>query len=125
MKAQSHDRKGAAASLLQISQSSRMPGKAKDVIAAFLGYDISEGSDGFKDVQAPKANAYEFQSSSTIALLDTLLGNFKSQKIKCDKEEAANKHAHDMVMQDLKEAVDDAERDVSSTQSSKATHEEK
>lgn len=114
-----------AAALLQVSQNSRLPEKAKDVIAAFLGY--SEGSDdedGFGDA-APEAHGYEFQSGSIVNMLKSLLDDFRAQKTKCDKEEANSKHAHDMVMMDLADAVAGAEKDAASKSSTKSAHQEK
>jgi len=109
-----------AAALLQVSQSSRLPEKAQDLIAAFLGED-SEGD----DYAAPEANGYEAQSGGIVSMLKNLLDEFRSQKSKCDKEEANAKHAFDMVMMDLADTVAGANRDASAKSSTKSKHQEK
>lgn len=124
-----HDGNGAgsASALLQVSQSSRMPEKAKDVIAAFLGYSAGsdDGDDGFGDYAAPEAAGYESQSGSVVNMLKTLNDDFRAQKAKCDKEEANAKHAHDMVMMDLANTVSSAKKDADSKSSTKSKHQEK
>jgi len=119
------DKPGSAAALLQVSQTSRMPQKAQDVIAAFLGYSEGSDSDGFEDAAAPEANAYESQGGGIITMLKSLLDDFRAQKTKSDKEEANAKFAHDMVMMDLKDTVAGAEKDAGSKAAAKSNHEEK
>jgi len=125
MSKEDYDRPGSAAALLQVSQSSRLPEKAKDVIAAFMEYSESSDDDGFGDYAAPEANAYEFQSGGIIGTLKSLLDDFRAQKTKCDKEEANAKHAHDMVIMDLEDAVAGAQKDANAKASQKAAHEQK
>jgi len=125
MKKQDYDRDGAAASLLQVSQDSRLPEKAKDVIAAFLGTDEDEADFEEYSASAPEAHGYEFQSGGIINTLKSLLDDFRGQRDTCDKEEANAKHAHDMIMADLANAVSGAEKDSASKSATKAKHEEK
>merc|ERR1719271_2164927 len=58
-------------------------------------------------------------------MLKSLLEDFRGKKAQCDKEEANAKHAHDMVMLDLAETVDDAQREVSSKSSTKSAKQAK
>lgn len=125
MSKQDYDRTGASAALLQVSSSSRVPQKTKDLIAAFLGYADDSEDDGFGDYAAPEANAYEFQSGSIVNVLKSLLDEFRAQKDKCAKEEANAKHAHDMVITDLTDAVSNAEKDASEKSSIKSKKEVK
>jgi len=124
MSKEDYDRSASSAALLQVSQSSKMPEKTKDVIAAFLGYSESDDEDG-PGYAAPEANGYEFQSSGIVGVLKSLLDNFRTQKATCDKEEANAKHAHDMVMMDLADAASTADKDSSSKSSQKSKHQQK
>lgn len=117
------DRSAASAALLQISQNSGVPDKAKDVIAAFLGESAS--SEDVAEFAAPEAHGYESQGGGIISMLKSLLDDFRAQKATCDKEEANTKHAHDMVMMDLKDAASGADKDASSKSSTKSKHQQK
>ena len=74
MKKQAYDRKQKA-SLVQVSalkELSLIPADAKKAIDAFL----QEPDEGLA-VSAPEANAYEFQSSGVIEMLEKLLDKFR------------------------------------------------
>jgi len=58
---------------------------------------------------APEANAYEFQSSSIIDMLEKLLDKFIDKRTTLQKEEMNAKHAFDMLVQDLKAQIDQAD----------------
>merc|ERR1712190_200898 len=62
-------------------------------------------------VSAPEANAYEFQSSGIIEMLEKLLDKFIDQRTTTEKEEMNSKHAYDMLMQDLTAQIDQATTD--------------
>merc|ERR1719272_2238469 len=99
LKKQSYDRKQGG-SLVQVSaltQLNLIPAAAKKAIDAFLQQDPQEGL----AVSAPEANAYEFQSSGVIEMLEKLLDKFVDEKTQLEKEEMNSKHAYDMLMQDL------------------------
>jgi peptidoglycan hydrolase CwlO-like protein len=119
MSEQDYDRKGSAAALLQVTQSQKMPERARELIASFLGFGEDEDEDG-PGYEAPEANAYEFQSGSIVSLMKSLLGDFRGKKNQCDKEEANAHHAHNMVMMDLANTVDDAKKDVESKTGTKS-----
>jgi len=118
LKAQDYDRTGkGAAALLQLSSADRIPVKVKSIVSAFLGM-ISAGkgtADGKQepstDYQPPEANAYEFQSTSIVEMLKKLEDEFREKLGECQKEEMNSKHAYDMIMMDLKDSVENAERD--------------
>merc|ERR1719327_614619 len=104
LKKQSHDRK--QASLLQLKELSLIPAEAKKTIDVFLQQD-PEGL----AVSAPEANAYEFQSSGVIEMLEKLLDKFIDERTTLEKEEMNSKHAYDMLMQDLKAQIAQATQD--------------
>merc|ERR1719201_1894467 len=85
LKKQSHDRKQAS-SLAQVSALKSLnliPKEAKQAIDAFLQQDAPEGL----AVSAPEANAYEFQSSGVIEMLEKLLDKFIDERTTLEKEE--------------------------------------
>merc|ERR1719387_1856867 len=87
LKKQAHDRK--QASLVQVSalkELSLIPAEAKRTIDAFLQQD-PEGL----AVSAPEANAYEFQSSGVIEMLEKLLDKFIDERTTLEKEEMNSK----------------------------------
>merc|ERR1719327_1104280 len=90
LKKQSYDRK--QSSLVQLSSLKLIPAEAKKAIDVFLQQD-PEGL----AVSAPEANAYEFQSSGVIEMLE----KFIDERTTLEKEEMNSKHAYDMLMQDL------------------------
>jgi len=104
LKKQSHDRK--QASLLQLKELSLIPAEAKKTIDVFLQQD-PEGL----AVSAPEANAYEFQSSGVIEMLEKLLDKFIDERTTLEKEEMNSKHAYDMLMQDLNAQIAQATQD--------------
>jgi hypothetical protein len=125
MSQQDYDRSASSAALLQVSQSSRMPQKTKDLIASFLGEEDGDDDDDFGDYQAPEAHGYEFQSGNIITVMKQLLDEFRSKKAECDKEEANSKNAYDMVMLDLSDSIAATKKDVSSKTEMKASKQEK
>merc|ERR1719230_913278 len=99
LKKQAFDRK--QASLAQVSSLKSLnliPKAAKDAINAFLQ---QEPDDEGLAVSAPEANAYEFQSSKIVDMLEKLLDKFVDEKTALEKEEMNSKHAYEMLMQDL------------------------
>jgi len=105
MQKQGHDRPGSSASLLQVSQNSQIPEKAKAVISAFIGMMGD-------DYEAPEANAYEFQSGGIVGLLTKLKDQFREKLGQCQKEEMNSKHAYNMKYEDLKDSVENSNSDI-------------
>merc|ERR1712190_445060 len=62
-------------------------------------------------VSAPEANAYEFQSSGVVEMLEKLLDKFIDERTALEKAEMNSKHAYDMLMQDLKDQIAQATQD--------------
>merc|ERR1719321_2033138 len=82
----------------------------------FLQRDEEEGL----AVSAPEANAYEFQSSGVIEMLEKLLDKFLDERTTLEKEEMNSKHAYDMLMQALKAQIAQATQDRGAKAESKA-----
>jgi len=102
------DKPGASASLLQLSENARIPDKAKAVISAFMGMmDEDESSQG-----APEANAYEFQGGGIVNMLKKLKDDFRGKLGECQKEEMNSKHAYNMKYEDLKDSVENSNKDI-------------
>merc|ERR1719272_78110 len=118
LKKQSYDRKQGG-SLVQVSaltQLNLIPAAAKKAIDAFLQQDPQEGL----AVSAPEANAYEFQSSGVVEMLEKLLDKFVDEKTQLEKEEMNSKHAYEMLMQDLKAQIEQATQDRTEKSEAKA-----
>merc|ERR1719262_388529 len=113
LKKQAHDRKQAA--LIQLKELSLIPAEAKKTIDLFLAQD-PEGL----AVSAPEANAYEFQSSGVVEMLEKLLDKFIDERTTLEKEEMNSKHAFDMLMQDLNAQIAQAQQDRDEKAESKA-----
>merc|ERR1719473_2273111 len=93
LKKQAYDRKQASfAQVSALKDLTLIPPEAKKAIDAFL----QEDPEGLA-VSAPEANAYEFQSSGVIEMLEKLLDKFIDERTTLEKEEMNSKHAYDML----------------------------
>jgi len=120
LKSQSHDRKQAKSALLQISD--LIPAREKPVIEAFLARGDDDA--GHLAVAAPDANAYEFQSGGVVDMLQKLLDQFEQEITTLRTEESNAKHAHQMLVQDLRGQIAEGERQVEEKSAAKATNEQ-
>jgi len=121
LKKQSHDRK--QASFVQVSALTGLkliPDEAKKTIDVFLNQMGSNDDEGLA-VSAPEANAYEFQSSGVVEMLEKLLDKFVDERTALEKEEMNSKHAFDMLMQDLNAQIAQATQDRDEKAESKAS----
>eukprot|EP00421_Protoceratium_reticulatum_P049753 CAMPEP_0168451396 /NCGR_PEP_ID=MMETSP0228-20121227/48613_1 /TAXON_ID=133427 /ORGANISM="Protoceratium reticulatum, Strain CCCM 535 (=CCMP 1889)" /LENGTH=718 /DNA_ID=CAMNT_0008466009 /DNA_START=25 /DNA_END=2181 /DNA_ORIENTATION=+ len=111
---QNFDRTGAKAALLQVSGGQRLPAKARALVQAFAGMLDGDkaGAPDFADYEAPEANAYEFQSGGIVSLLKRLRAEFTSKLGQTQKEEMNSKHAYNMVVNDLTDAIENSEKDI-------------
>merc|ERR1719386_162232 len=62
-------------------------------------------------VSAPQANAYEFQSSGIVDMLEKLHDKFEDERTDLEKEESNARHAYEMLMQDLTAQIETATED--------------
>merc|ERR1711865_772845 len=119
LKKQTGDRKqGAFVQVAALQQMSLIPDSAKKALDAFL--QTEELDDGLA-VSAPEANAYEFQSSGVVEMLEKLLDKFIDERTALEKEEMNSKHAYDMLMQDLNAQITQATQDRNEKAESKAS----
>jgi len=122
LKKQAYDRKQAS-SLAQVSALKSLtliPPEAKKALDLFLMQSVEEPSDEGLAVSAPEANAYEFQSSGIIEMLEKLLDKFVDERTALEKEEMNSKHAYDMLMQDLTAQLEQAKADRTEKAETKA-----
>jgi hypothetical protein len=85
----------------------KLPEGNKRAIEVFLAKDSEE--DTLRQVQSPEAYGYEFQSSGIIDMLAKLKDKFIDERSALEKEELNSRHAHDMLMGDLKDQMANAE----------------
>lgn len=78
--------------------------EARSALNAFLSTS-TENTPAGTSHKAPDAHAYEFQSGSVVDLLEKLLGKFKEERNDLEKVEANNRHAHELLVQDLSNSV--------------------
>jgi len=71
-------------------------------------------------MQAPEANAYEFQSSGIIAMLKKLKDKFLTELRTLEKEEMKMKHNYEMLMQKLHDDIENASEQKEKKTSMKA-----
>jgi len=116
LKKQSHDRKQSLIQVAALQNLNLIPAEAKKTIDAFLQQSGDEGL----AVSAPEANAYEFQSSGVVEMLEKLLDKFIDERTTLEKEEMNSKHAYDMLMQDLNAQIAQATADRGSKAENKA-----
>jgi len=117
MKKQAHTRKQASlAQLSAVAKLTLIPDHAKKVIDAFLQQDPDEGL----AVSAPEAAGYEFQSQGVIEMMEKLLDKFIDERTVLEKEEMNSVHAFEVLMQDLKAQIEQAEQDRTEKAETKA-----
>merc|ERR1719436_896071 len=117
LKKQAYDR--TQASLAQVSALTSMsliPKQAKTAIESFLAQDPQDSL----AVSAPEASGYEFQSHGIIEILEKLLDKFVDEKTALEKEEMNTQHAFEVLMQDLKAQIEQAEQDRTEKAETKA-----
>jgi len=120
LKKQSHDRKQSLfAQVSALKNLVLIPDTAKKAIDLFLQQGEETDVEGLA-VSAPEANAYEFQSSGVVEMLEKLLDKFIDERTTLEKEEMNSKHAYDMLMQDLKAQIAQATQDRGEKAESKA-----
>lgn len=116
---QSHDRGQASLAQVRVLGSLNLiPAEAKQAIDSFLQ---QEPDDEGLAISAPEPNAYEFQSSKIVDMLEKLQDKFIEEKTSLEKEEMNSKHAYDMLMQDLNAQIAQASQDRDEKAEAKAT----
>jgi cell division septum initiation protein DivIVA len=113
VKKQSQDRPQALLQLQAVKKLRLFPDSARKTIDAFLAEDSLSGS-------APEANAYEFQSSGIVEMLEKLLDKFIAERTTLEKEEMNSKQAFEMLLQDLTAQIEQASAERESKATTKA-----
>jgi len=117
LKKQSQDRKQAAFVQVSALQGLNLiPADAKKTIDVFLQ---QRGGDSEEDL-APEANAYEFQSSGVVDMLQKLQDKFIDERTTIEKNEANSKGAFDLLVQDLDSQMGQADKDRERNAANKA-----
>jgi len=113
LKKRSYDQKQAESpALLQnVLSLEKIPTESKHIIEAFLAKDSQEQE---LALAAPEANAYEFQSHSVIDMLEKLKEKFIDERAALEKSELNDRHAYDMLTQDLKASMENAQASITS-----------
>lgn len=125
LKKQDYDRKQAEPeAFIQVQKLNGLkliPETAKNTIDLFLaqGMDMLKSGD-YSALAEPEANAYEFQSSGVIEMLDKLHAQFTEERTTLEKEEMNSKHAYIMLIEDLEAGISKAETDSTKKSEDKA-----
>merc|ERR1719387_439247 len=90
------------------------------VISSFLSQGDELGSDPMA-VSAPQANAYEFQSSGIVDMLEKLKDKFEDERTDLEKEESNARLAYEMLIQDLTAQIETATEDREAKAQEKAS----
>merc|ERR1719456_1204904 len=99
----------------------RVPRAAKRVIASFLATDREVDP---LSVTAPKASAYEFQAGGVVEMLEKLKDKFYDERHELEKAEMESKHAYDMLVNQLVNNIDEAQKVSDTKAKEKAAREQ-
>jgi len=100
----------------KLSELKALPASAKHALATFLQATSSASA----EVGAPEAEAYEFQSSSVVDMLEKLRLRFQDERLVLEKEEMNKKAAYQQMMQKLTDDINYAKDQVSSKSEAKS-----
>merc|ERR1719486_805227 len=93
--------------LQKVATKKIVPAQARRVLEQFLQ---QPGAVDPMSVSAPQANAYEFQSGGVVDMLTKLKDKFEDERAALEKEEMTAKQSYEMMMQDLTDQVERAEK---------------
>jgi uncharacterized coiled-coil DUF342 family protein len=101
LKAADVDRPQTEMLIQKVASIDRVPLKARKQLAAFL----SMGT-----VQTPAAKGYEFQGEGVLAMLGDMKAKFEDERMQLEKDEMGAEHAYQLVMMELKNSVETADK---------------
>jgi len=116
-----------AASLMQLSALTRVPEKAKKLIAAFLQQSAEPMSALMQDAEmmgAPEAAAFESSSGGVVTMVEQLGEKFDDERNDLQKKESEDRHSFDMMAQELTDQIEGATRERARESSTKSSSEE-
>lgn len=121
LKKQAYDRKQADSftQVRHLQGLKLVPEETKNALEQFMSF-AQQGED--LGSSAPEANAYEFQSSAVITMLEKLLDKFIEERTAAEQTEANSKRAYQLLMQELTNEVNSAKADRSAKAKAKAGH---
>jgi chromosome segregation ATPase len=93
--------------LQKVAKRHIVPAQARRVLESFLQQADTQDP---MSVSAPQASAYEFQSSGVVDMLTKLKDKFEDERAALEKEEMTAKQSYEMMMQDLTDQVERAEK---------------
>merc|ERR1719420_2427985 len=108
----------AQTSLMQLSTLPRVPEKAKKIIVSFLQEDEPMSAlmqDAMSLVAAPEAKAFESKSGGVIEMVTNLGEKFNDERDELEKQEASDRHTHEMMAQELTDQIEGAVRERAAT----------
>merc|ERR1719171_3301605 len=109
------------AALVQIvKELPRVPQAAKRALNGFLQEIPEQDTLSVLAMKAPEANAYEWQSSGIIEMLEKLEDKFIEERNGLQKEETGKRHANDALLLDLKNSVSAAESQIEQKKEAKS-----
>jgi len=111
--AQGYDRAQAAVMLQRMAKDSA---GMRRVLAAFLQQTGKSADNG-----APAVDAYEFQSSSIVELMEQLYKKFKNELADVESEESEKAHYYDLEMLHLSDTITKSKQDREEKAATKAT----
>eukprot|EP00747_Dinoflagellata_sp_TGD_P159088 gnl/TRDRNA2_/TRDRNA2_177868_c20_seq12.p1 gnl/TRDRNA2_/TRDRNA2_177868_c20~~gnl/TRDRNA2_/TRDRNA2_177868_c20_seq12.p1 ORF type:complete len:621 (+),score=252.12 gnl/TRDRNA2_/TRDRNA2_177868_c20_seq12:3-1865(+) len=121
LKGQSHDR--AQAAFMQLSNLKEldiMPDDAKDRIESYLSTDEDSLQSAIDE--QPAANAYEFQSSGIVEMLEKLEDKFIDEKTTLMKDEMSSKQAFEVLIMDMNAQIGQATKQRDEKAEAKASN---
>merc|ERR1719473_2153437 len=115
----------AQTSLLELSSKSLVPASARRIIASFLQRTDPETAlmQDAMEVSAPEAHVFESQSGGVLDMVKGLGEKFEEQRDTLEKEEMNDKHAFDMMAQDLTDQIESATKNREKKSSFKSQRE--
>jgi hypothetical protein len=99
LKKRSKDVPQSLVQLREVSELKRLPSQARHVLASFLQ------ASALSETGAPEANAYEFQSTSVVDMLEKLRLRFQDERLALEKEEMNKKAAFEQMLQKLTDDI--------------------
>jgi len=111
-------------SLLELKNLPKIPAHAKQAITAFLQQGRDEPmsalmQDAQEMIAAPEAAAFEGSSGGIVQMISDLEAKFNDERDELEKKEADERHAFDMMAQDLTDQVEAATAERKSQLSTK------
>jgi hypothetical protein len=120
LKKQAADIPQSSALLQTVAGLNLVPAATKRAIDNYL--DQGETHQELALIAAPEANAYEFQSSTIVTMLEELKDKFIDERTALEKKELIARQAYETVMLDLRNSISTAKNEIDKKSDSKTEH---